>query len=151
MMFRNHLVVTTAVAITVVKYANIALPLWLLLVAIYVGSLLPDLDHPSSTIGKRFLFISLPLSGLFGHRQITHSLWPFVITLWVFSYEPSTMPLILALMIGYASHLLADLVSDSGVPLFWPFQMRVGIKLCSSGSVIEPIIAFGLLGLSIIY
>lgn len=151
MMFRNHLVVTTAVAITVVKHADFALPLWLLLVAIYVGSLLPDLDHPSSTIGRRFLFISLPLSGLFGHRQITHSLWPFVIILWVFSYEPSTMTLILAFMIGYASHLLADLVSDSGVPLFWPFQRRVGIKLCSSGSVTEPIIAFGLLGLSIIY
>jgi inner membrane protein len=151
MMFRNHLIVTTAVAITIVKYADIPLPLWLLLTAIYLGSLLPDLDHPGSTIGRRFLFISIPLSGLFGHRQITHSLWPFVVTLWVFSYEPMTMPIILACMIGYFSHILADFFSDSGIPLFWPFQMRVGIRLCSSGGIVEPIIALSLLGLSIIY
>jgi inner membrane protein len=151
MMFRNHLIVTTAVAITIVKYADIPLPLWLLLTAIYLGSLLPDLDHPGSTIGRRFLFISIPLSGLFGHRQITHSLWPFVVTLWVFSSEPMKMPIILACMIGYFSHILADFFSDSGIPLFWPFQMRVGIRLCSSGGIVEPIIALSLLGLSIIY
>lgn len=151
MMFRNHLIVTTAVAISVVKHIDFALPVWGVVMAIYLGSILPDLDHPGSTIGKRFLFISLPLSGLFGHRQITHSVWPFILTFWALSYDAQWTPIVLVLMIGYFSHLIADFVSDSGVPLFWPFQMRVGIKLCTSGGILEPVIALSLLGLAIIF
>ncbi|MCL1104516.1 metal-dependent hydrolase [Shewanella algicola] len=151
MMFRNHLIVTAAVAIFTVKYVNFAMPLWVVLILIFGGSLLPDLDHPSSTIGKRFLFISLPLAGLFGHRQITHSVWPFVLTAWALSYDTWATPLAMAFGIGYFSHLLADFISDSGIPLFWPHQGRFGIKLCTSGGLLEPIIALGLLWLAIIF
>ncbi|WP_268244282.1 metal-dependent hydrolase [Shewanella algicola] len=150
-MFRNHLLVTTAVAICVVKHMDFALPLWVLVTSIYFGSILPDLDHPGSTIGKRLLFISIPLGGLFGHRQITHSIWPFVITLWIMSGDMGSIPVMFACMIGYASHLIADFVSDGGVPLFWPSQKRVGIKLCSSGGVVEPLIAISMLVLAIIF
>jgi inner membrane protein len=151
MMFRNHLVVTTAVAVSVVKYMDIPLPLWVLLLAIYFGSLLPDLDHPGSTIGRRLLFISVPLSGIFGHRQITHSVWPFIITFWMFNNEHTQNQVVIACMIGYFSHILADILSDSGVPFFWPFQMRIGVKLCKSGGVLEHVIAYSLLVAAILY
>ena len=45
--------------------------------AVLLGSLLPDLDHPGSILGRLFRIISLPLSKLCGHRGFTHSLLAF--------------------------------------------------------------------------
>jgi inner membrane protein len=149
-MFRNHLIVTTAVAIAAVKYIDFSMPVWAVIGCVFFGSLLPDLDHPGSTIGRRVLFISLPLSGLFGHRQITHSIWPFVGVLWLFNLEMPESCIIVALLIGYSSHLLGDMLSDSGVPLLWPFPIRFGISLCTTGGVLEHITAYSLLAASIV-
>lgn len=44
-----------------------------------IGSLIPDIDHPGSYLGKKFPLISKPTSSMFGHRGITHS--PIIITL----------------------------------------------------------------------
>ncbi|VEB43121.1 Inner membrane protein ydjM [Chromobacterium violaceum] len=46
----------------------------LLLAGGLAGSLLPDIDHPKSWLGRRIPFLSRPISYLFGHRGITHSL-----------------------------------------------------------------------------
>ena len=35
-----------------------------------VGALLPDIDHPSSWIGRRLRLISLPLAATFGHAAL---------------------------------------------------------------------------------
>src|SRR3954470_24677763 len=39
-----------------------------------LGSLLPDIDHPKSWVGKRVWPVSLVCAKLFGHRGMTHSL-----------------------------------------------------------------------------
>lgn len=52
----------------------------LLILGGLIGSLLPDIDHPRSWIGRRILFISLPLSALVGHRGVTHSLLAILAT-----------------------------------------------------------------------
>ena len=39
----------------------------------YVGSLIPDLDHPKSYLGKKFKTLSNTLNKLFGHRGLTHT------------------------------------------------------------------------------
>lgn len=38
-----------------------------------LGSLLPDIDHPQSYLGRRLTPLSVPIFKLFGHRGITHS------------------------------------------------------------------------------
>ena len=38
------------------------------------GPLSPDIDHPKSWVGRRMKLISIPISKLFGHRGITHSI-----------------------------------------------------------------------------
>lgn len=43
------------------------------------GSLAPDIDIPTSTIGKRIPFIPKLINSCFGHRGITHS--PFCVLL----------------------------------------------------------------------
>jgi len=38
------------------------------------AALLPDIDHPTSTLGRRIYPISKLISSIFGHRGLTHSL-----------------------------------------------------------------------------
>lgn len=86
-----------------------------------IGSLLPDIDTPTSAIGRLVPFISAPLERRWGHRTVTHSLLALA------GLAGLASPLLLlswsaytALLIGYLSHLVADCATKSGVPLFYP-------------------------------
>ena len=89
--------------------------------AVILGSLLPDVDSPNSSLGRWLPFVSIPLERRWGHRTITHCLLA-VGVLGVASgplvFYRTTM--FAALLIGYLSHLLADCATKSGVPLFHP-------------------------------
>lgn len=74
-----------------------------------LGSLAPDLDHPSSWLGKRLFFISLPLAGLLGHRGLTHSLVAAVATtvgLGWYLQVGQPVPWMMAFLLGYLLHLV---------------------------------------------
>lgn len=91
-----------------------------------LGSLAPDLDHPSSWLGKRMFFISLPLAGLLGHRGLTHSLIAAIsVTAGLGWYLQTghTSPWMVAFLLGYLLHLLGDW-NTGGVPLLWPSPRR---------------------------
>jgi len=92
-------------------------------VAGLLGSLLPDIDHPKSTLGRRVPFISIPLAKLFGHRGITHSALIVIaaLTLW-FQQRGHFPPVVLALALGYASHLFGDFCFGNGIPLLYPIK-----------------------------
>ncbi|NKB72495.1 MAG: hypothetical protein GKR89_35915 [Candidatus Latescibacteria bacterium] len=94
---------------------------WLAIGGALVGSLLPDMDSPRSTLGRLLPFISGPVERRWGHRTITHGLGllaglggVLAPLLWL---RPG---LYAAVLLGYASHLLADCATKSGVPLFYP-------------------------------
>ncbi|HID7802737.1 TPA: metal-dependent hydrolase [Proteus mirabilis] len=102
--------------------------------AVLLGSLLPDLDHPGSILGRLFRIISLPLSKLCGHRGFTHSLLAFcgLAILWetqVTPYIAISADFFHALLLGYLSHLLADMLTPSGVPFLWPLKMRFALPI----------------------
>ncbi len=86
-----------------------------------LGSLLPDIDSPKSSIGRMLPFVSAPIEQRWGHRAVTHSLLALLalglVTLPLFFYWGSCFT---ALLTGYASHLFADCATKSGVPLFYP-------------------------------
>lgn len=104
----------------------------LLLLGGLLGSLLPDIDHPKSWLGRRIPFISIPLSALVGHRGVTHSLIALVATLLIalagLSHWGMALgkwsPLVTGLCLGYASHLFGDWATPSGIPLMWPNLRR---------------------------
>lgn len=101
-----------------------------------VGALLPDIDHPNSALGRVIPFISIPVSAIFGHRGVTHSLLAVAglsIALWYYGGLWFVPPLI----IGYLSHLSGDLLCNSGVPLFWPNRSKVVIHLFNTGGLLE--------------
>ncbi len=86
-----------------------------------IGSLLPDVDSPRSSIGRAMPFASIPIERRWGHRSITHSLLCMlalsVVTLPLLAWETACYA---AILIGYMSHLIADSTTKSGVPLFYP-------------------------------
>ncbi len=96
------------------------------------GALLPDIDHPSSRVGRMFPHISKPLARVFGHRGFTHSLLAIAALVAVLAYtarfHAASLPAATAAAVsmGYLSHLLADYLTIRGIPLFWPYRRPSG-------------------------
>ncbi len=103
---------------------------------VLLGAVLPDIDHPSSWIGRRLWFVSRPLALLVGHRGLTHSALAVVagiVVLRLAGLGGWQAPLV----VGYLSHLAADLVTVGGIPLLWPWRRRFGLGWFRSGSWAE--------------
>jgi inner membrane protein len=101
---------------------------------------LPDIDNPRSTLGNglnrlnnpTLNLLSRPLSWALrtasfvlirtvGHRTMTHSvLGVLLFSLLVLLFLGRFPNLYLALVAGYASHVVADALNTRGVPLLWP-------------------------------
>jgi inner membrane protein len=107
------------------------------------GSLLPDIDHPSSWVGRRLPVISRPLAAMIGHRGVTHSALAVLACLIFLRWQGFSRAVIDPLVIGYLSHLGADLLTSSGLRLAWPSRKRQAIPLCRTGSFAESIIVAG--------
>lgn len=108
-----------------------------------IGSLLPDMDHPQSAFGRVVPFISIPISLIFGHRGITHSLIAVValsIALWHYNQAWFVAPAV----VGYLSHLAGDMLTNSGVPLFWPKKAKVSLPLFNTGGLLEGLFRYAI-------
>lgn len=97
----------------------------------YFGSLLPDIDHPGSKIGRALYPIAWVVNKLFGHRGATHSLLALFLTSVLFVLPAFLLESVLALLytqfaigvsVGFLSHLILDMSTKSGVPLLHPFS-----------------------------
>lgn len=117
----------------------------MLIMTLYIGSLLPDIDHPNSHIGKFFPGItSFFRHNNIIHRELTHSLYATLLILLFFlcinlllkvfflSLYSSMYLYIFAgqfgILIGYLSHILLDMINPSGVCLLYPLKKRY--RLC---------------------
>ena len=87
-----------------------------LLPIIVIASLLPDIDHTKSIIGKAFLPISSALNRRYGHRTITHSLVALLILTGILSVAQNVLfPSIKVYKVfcfAYTSHLLLDMLTN---------------------------------------
>lgn len=93
----------------------------LILLLIGLGSILPDIDEPSSMIGRKMKFLSYPINIFFGHRTITHNLVLFAIS-GIFCYL-NDYTFLLALNIGILLHILQDSITYQGITNgLFPFQ-----------------------------
>lgn len=120
------------------------------IVAVF-ASLLPDIDDNRSYIGSRFAFIAFPFRMIFGHRGITHSLLMLAILSGLVFFYGNEFNWIIPFAIGYGSHLLADFVTNSGIPLFYPYSQRYKFFVTfETGSIKEYVVVFVLsLGITI--
>jgi len=102
-----------------------------------LGSVIPDIDHPHSIVGRKIPIIPELFNLFFGHRTLTHSLLGLIGTsLFIYLKSPSWA---VAWVIGYGSHLILDMLTPSGVPLLWPRTKNLGFNLVQTGGVLENI------------
>ena len=98
------------------------------------GSMFPDIDKPSSKLGRKVKPISYVINFLFGHRGFTHSL-PFLVLFtavaWFYLSKNVDADLffylkyaIVGFDIGFISHLILDIMTKEKIPLFYPFQSK---------------------------
>lgn len=99
----------------------------LIIVPALIGSILPDIDHPKSHIGRRFPMFSGLFFKAFGHRTFTHSL-PFCFGAGILLMQWNTS-IGIGAFAGILSHILLDFLTpfSNGVALFYPFRKRFGI------------------------
>jgi inner membrane protein len=98
---------------------------WVLLLLTIFASLLPDIDHTRSTVGKAFYPVAKWIDKRYGHRTITHSL-PFFLVIsgfiYLLEFHTSLENIFLTFFFAFLSHLLLDMMTIQGIPLFYPFK-----------------------------
>ncbi|MDA3967960.1 MULTISPECIES: metal-dependent hydrolase [Helicobacter] len=118
--------------------------------AVAFGALLPDIDEPNSTLGRKTLGISNIIKTIFGHRGFTHSAFCvfFLCAMLIFLYvllevevflnsvssflgeygvtlsSESVWILCFGLVCGYVLHIAGDMLTISGVPILLPFRTK---------------------------
>lgn len=109
------------------------------LVGGYFGSLLPDLDQPAADIWDNLPFghlVGHAVDPFIKHRNISHSLLGTGLFSLVLYYILHLFPeywginirvVLISTVISYFSHIAADMITEEGVPLFFPIKNMFGI------------------------
>ncbi len=104
------------------------------------GSLLPDLDHPKSWVGHRLRPFSTVAAGILGHRGVTHSAVAVLALGVLLLHAGYRRNAVSALVVGYMSHLAADMLTPQGLRLAWPLRRSWSLPVCRTGSPVEALI-----------
>ncbi len=144
MMAKSHVVVGFAAWLAAAPLLHLSPvePLYLALAV--AGSLLPDIDHPNSWVGRRSRPISTAVAAVLGHRGFTHSAVAVVGLVALLLYVGLRQGTVSALAVGYLSHLAADMLTPRGLRLAWPLRKSWGLPLCRTGSPMETTIVIAL-------
>lgn len=93
------------------------------------GSLISDIDHKNSYIGKKFRITSSIVSSTCGHRGITHA--PLITTILLAAVlfllkDPNIYWYsgIFGVFGGIYSHILLDGFTKGGIPILYPFSRK---------------------------
>ena len=114
---------------------------WLIFTPVaIIGALFPDLDHHNSKIKPNLLIkvLTVPLT-VFGHRTWSHSIAIMLAMSALFFAIPEQFHLVLiAFLVGYASHIVGDWMTPAGVTLLWPLKTKFRSPLnFRTGSMVE--------------
>lgn len=147
MNYRTHKIggICTGIVVSALLFTNNPSPTTfvsslLLIIGASLGSIAPDIDKSTTKIGKNIFLkpISLYIQKKYGHRTITHSLIVSLIGLSLLVYSSYIFRgiafylysnLVIGFSIGYMSHLLLDLLTVQGIPLFYPFD-KTKYRIC---------------------
>lgn len=99
----------------------------------YIGSVIPDIDHPNSFIGKRFKVLSYGVNKVCGHRGLIHSplflLIYSTVVMFLSVYFSGFAQILyyqfaMGSSLGFFSHLLLDSLTVGGIPFMYPFSKK---------------------------
>jgi inner membrane protein len=122
MLLQTHLIVGQTAFFTACIVAG-HVPTHIEAIGAMLAASIPDLDKRSGYVGRLVWPLAEWLEYRFGHRTVTHSLllqagagaalWPLLPFGWW-----------LALLSGWVSHSIIDMMTPSGVCWFWPSRVR---------------------------
>lgn len=128
MKYRTHLATTMAIGLPLMAGLNeISL---INIGALGLGSLLPDIDHPSSFLGKRNKIASGITNKTLGHRGGTHSLIGVFVVFILGTFiqqnylAVSGQNMTFWLVFGFLFHLIEDAFSKEGIHWLWPYKRK---------------------------
>lgn len=124
MLGKTHQLVGASLTVTHLIYSNQPGVQWVVpLVAVSIGSLLPDIDAPSSRMGRTFPKLSKWFYDTFGHRTLTHSAWVSALAIYGLSntLDEPTHTFIFYISLGVLAHIVCDFFSKMRTPLLYPF------------------------------
>ncbi|MFF2531548.1 metal-dependent hydrolase [Brevibacillus sp. NPDC058079] len=117
------------------------------------GSLLPDIDHRGSYLGRRLPVLSFLANATMGHRGATHA--PFITVALTTLCALAThyfldgiallfcLTLLAGCMIGALSHIFLDSLTKSGVPLLFPLSKKhYRLASLKTGGIGEILVTF---------
>lgn len=122
MRYKTHLVVTYAASLPLLVSSD-SLGVGNV-VALGIGALFPDIDHPNSFIGRRMPITSGGMRKLFGHRGIVHSLVGAIVFTAIIRFLLLSLNFPLEwgfwFLIGFLAHLIEDSFSKFGIAWLQP-------------------------------
>lgn len=137
MLFRTHALFSLLIGILVFSYFDMNVFLFLLLVVL--GGMLPDIDKGSSKINN-LLIITKPIALMTRHRGMFHSLFFAALIPGAFIlYIDQTAGI--ALLIGYLGHLVIDGMNLAGINFIHPLQKLHIAGFIETGSWAEHMLA----------
>lgn len=151
-------------------YPMISGPALFILCCSELGSLLPDIDHPGSSVSRTNTASRAAGAGtnfVFGHRGPVHSLLALVLMTVAFFALLKSLPLmnfqtiedapklivnmVAAFALGGLSHLVLDTLNHKGIMWLWPLSpKRFSINLLSTGGFGEALFCALLSGIAIL-
>lgn len=150
MMGKTHMMWGAFCAFVYIKYFQpfATDPMQNLIVFLFIifGSILPDVDHPDSKLGR---YVK-PIGFLFEHRGFFHSIFAIIMWYFLFSLIFSKVYAV-ALIVGYVTHLFIDAFNRYGVSPFAPiFKLKIKGPIMTNGTT-EKVIYWVLLILNVLF
>lgn len=119
-----------------------------------IGSILPDIDHKNSYIGKKTKGVSKAINKFAGHRKLFHAPLAYLL-LYSMSMgaitQKSLLVWVTGLFCGVMSHLILDSFTIGGLPWFYPLtKKRFSLSKIKTNSKVEDILCGILICINII-
>lgn len=117
-------------------------------------SIIPDICHAGSKLGRKIWPISILIRLIFGHRTVTHSFLFMVLTSVLLYILKVERMYIMCANLGILSHLLLDMMTPSGVTLLFPWKRKIRFPFkFKTGGIIDVSLAttFSVVTMYIIY
>ncbi|QJC31904.1 metal-dependent hydrolase [Enterobacteriaceae endosymbiont of Donacia versicolorea] len=150
MTIKGHIIFTIASSILVQHFIFSKIMYhddwWRIIPISIITCLLPDIDNPKSIIGSKIKIFSYIINKIFGHRGFTHSLLSVIsFGFIIFSINLHFNHMIyvkFGLIIGYLSHIIADILTPLGVPLLWPYKKKYKLPLITKNIIKEDLFCY---------
>jgi len=104
------------------------------------AALLPDIDHPGSSLGRLVRPVSVLLEAI-GHRVITHTLWFCLGTSLALAGLFSNLGFFWILFLGSFSHIILDSLTRSGTTPFYPAHLHIRGPFVTGNILTEGVIS----------